>query len=222
MADYLGIPSAHVVESFDHSSTQGTNPVSAMVVYVDGKPEPKQYRKFKIKTVEGLHEFKTTQEVIRRRYLRQLKEGKALPDLILMDGGAIQVNAAKDVLQDEFGLTIPVAGMVKNDKHQTASLIFGDPLQTIDIPINSPAFRLLQRIQDEVHRFAITFHRQLRSKHSLSSQLDDIAGVGEKTRKKLLIHYRDLSSLKQATIDDLKKIGISSSIAQKIINHFSL
>ncbi|MBS4750449.1 excinuclease ABC subunit UvrC [Carnobacteriaceae bacterium zg-ZUI78] len=220
LAHYLGIQSANTIESFDHSNTQGTNPVSAMVVYKNGIPDKKAYRKFKIKTVVGSHEFATTQEVIRRRYSRLLKENKPMPDLILMDGGAIQVNAAKEVLEDELGLQIAIAGMVKNDKHQTASLIFGDDLHVVDLPIQSPAFRLIQRIQEEVHRFAITFHRQLRSKHSLSSQLDNIEGVGPKTKKKLLVHFRTLKELKEASLEDFKHLGISKNVANNLYHYF--
>lgn len=221
LANLLNIPSANYIEAIDHSNTQGTNPVSALVVYENGKPNRQLYRKYKIKTVIGANEFQTTQEIIRRRYSRLLREGKPLPDLILMDGGPIQVQAATDILQDEFGLNIPVAGMVKNEKHQTSHLVFGNPLNDITIEKNSPVFRFITRIQDEVHRFAITFHRQLRSKQSLSSQLDNIQGVGEKTRKKILINFQNVSELATTDIKALKQIGISSAIAQKIIDHFN-
>ncbi|MBS4761355.1 excinuclease ABC subunit UvrC [Carnobacteriaceae bacterium zg-ZUI252] len=222
LANYLGIEKANVIESFDHSNTQGTHPISAMVVYVDGKPERKRYRKYKIKTVTGSNEFATTQEVIRRRYIRALKEKTPLPDLILMDGGEIQVNAAREVLEDELGLNIAVAGMVKNEKHQTHHLIYGNPLEMIALDTNSNAFRLVQRIQEEVHRFAITFHRQLRSKQSLSSQLDAIRGVGPQTRKKLLMHFKNLSDIEKASIDELQSIGINQRIAHIITEHFTL
>ncbi|WP_228099274.1 MULTISPECIES: excinuclease ABC subunit UvrC [unclassified Granulicatella] len=218
LANYLNIPKAHIIESFDHSNTQGTNPVSGMVVYINGQPAKKMYRKFKIKTVIGSHEFATTQEVIRRRYSRLLKEKATLPDLILMDGGPIQVSAAKEVLEDELGLSIPIAGMVKNDKHKTASLIFGENLDVIDLPLDSAAFRLIQRIQEEVHRYAITFHRQLRSKKSLSSHLDAIVGVGPKTKRKILMHFKTTQELKQATYEDFKEIGINKTVCQHLIN----
>lgn len=214
LANFLNIPSAQTIEAFDHSHIQGTNPVSAMVVYTNGKPNRSSYRKYKIKTVVGANEFATTQEVIRRRYSRLLKEHKPLPDLILMDGGAIQINAAKEVLEDELGLSIPVAGMVKNDKHKTASLLFEDA--PIDIPTNTAAFRLIQRIQEEVHRFAVTFHRQLRSKHSLSSQLENIEGVGPKTKRILLMHFKTLSELKSASIASLIQLGINKTVSQRI------
>lgn len=216
LAQYLNIPSACTIEAFDHSNIQGTHPVSAMVVYHHGKPQRSAYRKYKIKTVVGSHEFATTQEVIRRRYTRLLKEQKPLPDLILMDGGAIQVNAAKEVLEDELGLSIPVAGMVKNNKHKTASLIYED--KPIDIPIHSAAFRLVQRIQEEVHRFAVTFHRQLRSKHSLSSQLETIQGVGPKTKRILLMHFKTLTDLQSATMSSFIELGINKTVSTRIYN----
>lgn len=220
LATALGIPSAKHIEAFDHSNTQGTLPISAMVVYIDGKPERKLYRKYKVKTVIGSNEFATTQEVIRRRYIRALKEKTPLPDLILMDGGPIQVHAAREVIEDELGLSIPVAGMVKNDKHQTHHLIFGDTHDLVELGTHASAFRLIQRIQEEVHRFAITFHRQLRSKHSLSSQLDTIDGVGVQTRKKLLLHFKDLQAIEQATVEEFKAIGINTHIAERIHSHF--
>ena len=191
LSEALGIEYIKTIsESFDSSNIQGTNPVSAMVVYKDGKPERKNYRKYKIKTVEGSNEFATTQEVIRRRYSRLLREGRDMPDLILMDGGKVQVHAAKEVLEDELGLDIPVAGMVKDMKHKTSSLIFGEKDEIVELDPNSQAFHLVQRIQEEVHRFAVTFHRQVRGKNSFASQLDQIEGVGPKTRTKILKTFR--------------------------------
>ncbi|MFZ2943549.1 MAG: excinuclease ABC subunit UvrC, partial [Latilactobacillus curvatus] len=187
--DALGLPHGHVIEAFDHSHIQGTDPVSAMVTFVDGRAEKKLYRKYKLtQTTDraGANEDANTREVIFRRYSRLLKEDKPLPDLILMDGGIVELNAAKDVLENELGLSIPVAGMVKDNHHKTASLLYGEVDQTIQLDPKSQGFYLLTRIQDEVHRFAISFHRQLRGKNSLSSKLDDIKGVGPKTRTKLL------------------------------------
>ncbi|MCQ9209481.1 excinuclease ABC subunit UvrC [Granulicatella seriolae] len=221
LQEALGLDSLEVIESFDHSNIQGTNPVSAMVVYRNGKPDRKNYRKFKVKTIVGSNEFATTQEVIRRRYSRLLKEGAAMPNLILMDGGKVQVGAAKEVLEDELGLEIPIAGMVKNNKHKTAALIFGDNLEQIELKPTSQAFHLLQRIQEEVHRFAITFHRQVRSKNSFASKLDEIEGVGPKTRTKLLKKFKTLKALSAATIDDFKELGISQTTAQRIVDTFS-
>ena len=185
-----------------------------MVVYKDGKPERKAYRKYNIKTVVGSHEFATTQEVIRRRYTRLLREQKPLPDLILMDGGKVQVRAAKEVLEDELGIDIPVAGMVKDNKHRTASLLYNEEI--IDLDPRSQAFHLVQRIQDEVHRFAITFHRQVRGKNSFSSQLDRIDGVGPKTRNKVLKHFKTMKNMREADLDEFKKLGIPTKVAESI------
>ncbi|MDZ7834048.1 MAG: excinuclease ABC subunit UvrC [Alkalibacterium sp.] len=164
LSEVMGLPYIERIEAFDHSNIQGTNPVSAMVSFKDGVPDKNNYRKYKIRTVIGSNEFATTQEVIRRRYSRLLKEKKEMPDLILMDGGKVQVNAAIDVLENEFGLDIPVAGMVKDKKHRTAGLIFGDELEPVILNPRSQAFHLVQRIQEEVHRFAITFHRNVRGR----------------------------------------------------------
>lgn len=219
LSEALGIAYIETIEAFDHSNIQGTNPVSAMVVYKDGKPERKAYRKYKIKTVEGSHEFATTQEVIRRRYTRLLREQKPLPDLILMDGGKIQVRAAKEVLEDELGLVIPVAGMVKDNKHRTASLLFNDEL--VELDPRSQAFHLVQRIQDEVHRFAITFHRQVRGKNSFSSQLDQVEGVGPKTRTKVLKHFKTMKKMREAELEEFQKLGIPLKVAENIKESFS-
>lgn len=216
LVDVLQITSAHRIEAFDHSNIQGTDPVSAMVCYIDGEPDKKEYRKYKIKSGDGANEALNTQEVIRRRYSRLLKEQHVLPDLILMDGGEIQIHAAKEVLEDELGLNIPVAGMVKNEHHKTASLMYGPEDKKMDLDPKSEGFYLLQRIQDEVHRFAITFHRQLHGKHSLSSQLDQIPGVGPKTRIKLLRHFGSLKKLRAASVADLHKVGVSKTVAQTI------
>ena len=218
LSEALGIAYIETIEAFDHSNIQGTNPVSAMVVYKDGKPERKAYRKYKIKTVEGSHEFATTQEVIRRRYTRLLREQKPLPDLILMDGGKIQVRAAKEVLEDELGLVIPVAGMIKDNKHRTASLLFNDEL--VELDPRSQAFHLVQRIQDEVHRFAITFHRQVRGKNSFSSQLDQVEGVGPKTRTKVLKHFKTMKRMREADLEEFQKLGIPLKVAENIKDSF--
>lgn len=216
LSDALELPYLRMIESFDHSNIQGTNPVSAMVVYEDGKPNKKLYRKYKINSVQGSNEFATTQEVIRRRYSRLLKEKRPLPNLILMDGAAIQVHAAKEVLEDELGLDIPVAGMVKDDKHKTSNLIFGDNLDVVALDPSSQAFYLVQRIQEEVHRFAITFHRQVRSKNSFVSRLDDITGVGSKTRTKVMRHFKTLKAIREGGVDEIKSLGIPEKVALTI------
>lgn len=218
--EVLKLPYGSIIESFDHSHIQGTDPVSAMVQYKDGKKNTHNYRKYKLsgrfEHQNGADEAANTREVIRRRYERLLKEKQSLPDLILMDGGDIEVNAAKDVLKNELGLTIPVAGMVKNDKHRTSDLIFGEPLQVVRLKRNSQGFYLLQRIQDEVHRFAINFHRQKRSKNSLSSQLETIPGIGPKTRQKLMRHFGSLAKIKQASISNLQEAGLNKKQAQTL------
>ncbi|MGO3536742.1 MAG: excinuclease ABC subunit UvrC [Latilactobacillus curvatus] len=217
--DALGLPHGHVIEAFDHSHIQGTDPVSAMVTFVDGRAEKKLYRKYKLtQTTDraGANEDANTREVIFRRYSRLLKEDKPLPDLILMDGGIVELNAAKDVLENELGLSIPVAGMVKDDHHKTASLLYGEVDQAIQLDPKSQGFYLLTRIQEEVHRFAISFHRQLRGKNSLSSKLDDIKGVGPKTRTKLLKNFGSMKHIKDASVEELEALGISKTVAQTI------
>ncbi|GAB2488557.1 excinuclease ABC subunit UvrC [Alkalibacterium psychrotolerans] len=216
LSDILGLPYIERIEAFDHSNIQGTNPVSAMVSFKDGTPDKTNYRKYKIRTVVGSNEYATTQEVIRRRYSRLLKEKRELPDLILMDGGKAQVNAAVDVLENELSLSIPVAGMVKDQKHRTAGLLFGDDLEPVVLNPRSQAFHLVQRIQEEVHRFAITFHRNVRSKNSFTSQLDEIRGVGPKTRTKVLRHFKSMKRLKEAEIEEMTKLGISEEVARRI------
>lgn len=216
ITDALGIPEGHRIEAFDHSHIQGADLVSAMVVFTDGKPDKKMYRKFKLNTVDHADEAASTREVIRRRYVRLLKEHQSLPDLILMDGGDVQLNAARDVLVNELSLHIPVAGMVKNDKHKTADLIFGDQDQRVQLDSKSQGFYLVQRIQDEVHRFAITFHRQMHAKNSLSSQLDSINGVGPKTRNKLLREFGSLNKIRDAKIEEIEALGISAKVAKTI------
>jgi len=212
----MGIYTPYRIEAFDNSNIQGTNPVSAMVVFTNGKPDKKQYRKFKIKTVIGPDDYETMREVIRRRYTRVLRENLPLPDLIIIDGGKGQIEAAKEILEDELGLDIPVAGLAKNDKHQTADLLFGDPLQVVPLAKNSAEFYLLQRIQDEVHRFAITFHRQLRGKSMFQSLLDDIPGIGEKRKKLLIKHFGSVKKMKSASLEEFTNIGIPKNIAEKL------
>ena len=212
----LQIPTPVRIESFDNSNIMGTSPVSAMVVFVNGKPSKKDYRKYKIKTVVGPDDYASMREVIRRRYSRVMRDGLTPPDLIVIDGGQGQVNVAKQVIQEELGLDIPIAGLQKNDKHQTHELLFGDPLQVIELSRTSQEFFLLQRIQDEVHRFAITFHRQLRSKNSFSSQLDEIEGLGPKRKQLLMKHFKSLTKIKEATIDEIVTVGIPRAVAEAV------
>lgn len=217
ITDALGLPVGHKIEAFDHSHIQGADPVSAMVVFVDGEPAKKLYRKYKLKTVvDHADEAASTREVIRRRYGRLLRENKPMPDMIFMDGGDIQMNAVKDVLENELGLDIPVVGMVKNDKHKTADLLFGSEDAHVNLDPRSQGFYLVQRIQDEVHRFAITYHRSVHTKHSLSSRLDEIKGVGPRTRTKLLKKYGSVTKIAQAPVEEIHALGINRPTAQLI------
>ena len=215
ITDALGLPNGHRIEAFDHSHLQGEDLVSAMVCFIDGRPEKTEYRKYKLKNVDHADEAASRREVIYRRYSRLLKEKANLPDLILMDGASIQINAAVDVLHNQLGIDIPVAGMVKNDRHKTADLMTEND-EKIGLDPKSEGFYLLQRIQDEVHRFAITFHRQVRSKNSLASRLERIQGVGPKTRIKLLRNYGSLKNISAASVEDLESLGISKKVAQTI------
>ncbi|MDN6118159.1 MAG: excinuclease ABC subunit UvrC [Lactococcus sp.] len=215
LGQLMQIPTPHRIESFDNSNIMGTSPVSAMVVFVDGKPSKKDYRKFKIKTVIGPDDYASMREVILRRYSRAIKEASVLPDLIIMDGGVGQINAAKAVL-DDLGLDIPIAGLAKNDKHQTQELLFGEPLEIVPLSRQSQEFFLLQRIQDEVHRFAITFHRQVRSKNSFSSKLDGIDGLGPKRKQSLMLTFKSLTKVQEATILEIQAAGIPLEVAKRI------
>ncbi|WP_173283026.1 MULTISPECIES: excinuclease ABC subunit UvrC [unclassified Streptococcus] len=212
----LQIPTPVRIESFDNSNIMGTSPVSAMVVFINGKPSKKDYRKYKIKTVVGPDDYASMREVIRRRYGRVQRDGLTPPDLIVIDGGQGQVNIAKLVIQEELGLDIPIAGLQKNDKHQTHELLFGDPLEVVELSRNSQEFFLLQRIQDEVHRFAITFHRQLRSKNSFSSQLDGIDGLGPKRKQNLMKHFKSLTKIKEASVDEIVEVGVPRAVAEAV------
>lgn len=217
LGEWLGMGKIRRIEAFDNSNIQGTNPVSAMVVFVDGKPDRKEYRKYKVKTVVGPDDYETMREVIRRRYERVLKDNLTMPDLIVVDGGKGQISAAVDVLENELGLYIPICGLVKDAKHKTAQLMMGDPAEIIPLPRDSQEFYLLQRIQDEVHRFAITFHRETRAKSMVASQLDAIPGIGEKRRKALLKHFGSVRKIKEAEVQDFKPLGIGEKLAGDIL-----
>lgn len=216
LGNAMQIPTPVRIEAFDNSNIMGTNPVSAMVVFIDGKPAKNEYRKYKIKTVTGPDDYASMREVIYRRYARVLKENLPFPDLIIIDGGKGQVDAAREVLDNQLGLDIPIAGLAKNDKHKTSEMLFGQDLEVVPLARNSPEFFLLQRIQDEVHRFAITFHRQLRSKTSFASKLDDIAGLGPKRKKALLKEFKSLKNIQNASIDEIRAIGIPEAVAKTI------
>ncbi|MBO0450896.1 MULTISPECIES: excinuclease ABC subunit UvrC [Enterococcus] len=214
LGDAMNIPAPIRIEAFDNSNIMGTDPVSAMVVFIDGKPAKKEYRKYKIKTVKGPDDYASMREVIYRRYSRVLKEGLPFPDLIVIDGGKGQVDVAKDVLANQLGIDIPIAGLAKDDKHKTSELLFGPELTVVPLERNSQEFFLLQRIQDEVHRFAITFHRQLRSKNSFASKLDNIDGLGPKRKKMLLKEFKSLKNIQAASIEELQKVGLPKVVAE--------
>lgn len=217
LGNILDIDTPHRIEAFDNSNIQGADPVSAMVVFIDGKANKNEYRKYKIKDVTGPDDYETMREVIRRRYRRVLTEELPLPDLIIVDGGKGQMSAALDVLENEFNLSIPLCGLVKDDNHKTGELLYGDPPTIIPLERRSNEFYLVQRIQDEVHRFAISFHRQLRGKGLIQSELDQIDGVGAKRRNLLLTHFKSINEIKGANIEDITKLGIPTNVANNIL-----
>ena len=219
IGEKLGIKTPLRIEAFDNSNIQGTDAVSAMVVFIDGKPSKRDYRKYKIKTVKGPDDYESMREVVRRRYSRALKESLPLPNLIIIDGGKGHLQSVKDVLENELNLYIPLAGLAKDEKHRTSELISGDNFELVRLDRSSQEFYLLQRIQDEVHRFAITFHRQLRSKSVFQSSLDGIEGVGEKRKKALLKHFGSITKIKEATVEDLQQAGIPLKTAENIFQH---
>ena len=192
------------IELFDNAHLFGTFNVSGMVVFIDGRPAKNEYRKFKI-SIDTNDDYGTMREVIYRRYFRVLKDNLEKPDLIIVDGGIGQLNVARDVL-NSLNLNIPILGLKKNDKHNTSELIGGNPPEIIPIDKKSNLFLLLTKMQDEVHNFTINYHRQIRSKGSLSSMLDNIEGIGEKRKKKLLKKYKTITKMKEASLDDLKRI----------------
>lgn len=219
LGEAIGIGYPKRIEAFDNSNIQGIDPVSAMVVFTDGKPDKKEYRKYKVKTVIGPDDYGSMKEVIRRRYTRVLKENLQMPDLIVVDGGKGQISAAIDVLENELGLYIPVCGLAKDDRHRTSQLLVGDPPLPVALKRDSNEFHLLQRIQDEVHRFAITFHRNTRSKTMFKSQLDDIPGIGDKRKKLLLKHFGSVKKMKEASLDEYRGLGIGDKLARTILAH---
>jgi excinuclease ABC subunit C len=218
LGEILGIYTPHRIETFDNSNIQGADPVSAMVVFTDGKADKREYRKYKIKTVKGPDDYESMREVVRRRYSRALKDNLPLPDLIIIDGGKGHIEAVRDVLENELGLDIPLSGLAKDDKHRTSQLLYGNPLGIVPLSRNSQEFYLLQRIQDEVHRFAITFHRQLHGKSAFQSILDDIPGIGEKRKKLLLKHFGSVKKMKEANIEEFTSLGIPGNTAIELIN----
>lgn len=200
------------IECFDNSNSQGSDAVAACVVFRMGRPSKKDYRKYIIKTVTGPDDYASMQEVVRRRYTRMQAEETPLPDLIIADGGRGQMEVIRKVVEDELGLNIPIAGLAKDDRHRTHELLYGFPPQVVGMKIDSPLFHLLTRIQDEVHRFAITFHRQKRSKHQVASELDGIKGIGPRTRDLLIKHFRSVQRIREASEEALKDvIGVNKA-----------
>ena len=207
------------IECFDNSNISGTDAVAACVVFKALKPSKKDYRKYNIKTVVGPDDYASMKEVVHRRYSRLKEEGEPLPDLIITDGGKGQMEVVRQVVYDELGLKIPIAGLAKNDKHRTNELLYGNPVQTIGIDIKSELFHVLTRLQDEVHRFAITFHRDKRSKHALQSELDNIKGIGEKTKNMLWEHFKSLKKIKEADLQTLSEV-VGKAKAQLLRDYF--
>lgn len=221
LGDVMNIETPRRIEAFDNSNIQGVDPVSVMVSFIDGKPSKKDYRKYKIKTVKGPDDYASMAEAVRRRYTRVLKEGLPLPDLIIVDGAVGHMNTVKNVLLNELSLDIPVAGLAKDDKHSTAELLYGDPAEIIPMKKNLQSFYLLQRIQDEVHRFAISFHRNTRRKTSIVSQLDNIEGVGPTRKRKLLSKFGSIKRMKEKNVTDFTEIGIPKNVAENIVRKLS-
>ena len=222
LQDRLKLPKLpYQIECFDNSNISGTDAVAACVVYKGMKPSKKDYRKYNIKTVVGPDDYASMQEVVRRRYKRMVEEGTPLPDLIITDGGKGQMEVVREVVEDELQLAIPIAGLAKDNRHRTNELLYGFPPQTIGIPTKSELFKVLTQIQDEVHRFAISFHRDKRSKQQLHSELDDIKGIGSKSKEQLLQHFKTVKNIKEADIQELTEI-IGSTRATLLYNYFHL
>lgn len=220
LADALNISLPLRIEAFDNSHTHGVDPVSAMVSFVDGKPDRKSYRKYKTRTAAKHDDYGAMREVVRRRYIRVLNEDLPLPDLILIDGGKGHMEVAREVIEDELNLSIPIAGLAKDDKHQTSELLYGNPPEVIPLKRTSEAFYLLQRIQDEVHRFAITFHRQQRGANAITSSLDNIPGIGPKRKMALLQHFGSVKKIQEATVDELQNAGLPIKLAASVEVYF--
>ena len=208
------------IECFDNSNISGTDAVAGCIVYKGMKPSRKDYRKYNIKTVEGPDDYASMQEVVRRRYSRMIEEETALPDLIITDGGKGQMEVVREVIEDELHLEIPIAGLAKDDRHRTNELLYGFPPQTIALPPESELFKVLTQIQDEVHRYAITFHRDKRSKHALHSELDDIKGIGPKAKEALLSKFKSMKKIKEASREELAEV-LGPHKAEILVKYFT-
>nr|WP_255485479.1 excinuclease ABC subunit UvrC [Sporosarcina sp. BP05] len=216
----MNITIPFLIEAFDNSHMYGSDAVSAMVSFLDGKPNRKDYRKYKTMTAAAHDDYAAMREVVRRRYIRVLRDDLPLPDLIVIDGGKGHMEAAREIIEDELNLSIPIAGLAKDDKHQTAQLLYGNPIEMIPLKRTSEAFYLLQRIQDEVHRFAITFHRQRRETNSLTSALDGLPGVGPKRKTMLLRHFESMKKIREASVEELQQAGLSLAVAKSVETYF--
>ena len=220
LQDKLGLPKMpYQIECFDNSNISGTDAVAACVVFKSMKPSKKDYKHYNIKTVEGPDDYASMKEVVHRRYKRLIEEEQPLPDLIVADGGKGQMEVIREVIQDELNLDIPIAGLAKNDRHRTNELLYGFPPRTIGLKTDSELFHVLTQLQDEVHRFAITFHRDKRSKHALNSELDNIKGIGPKTRDALLKTLKSVRKIKEADVEKLSEI-IGQVKAEIVYSHF--
>ena len=208
------------IECFDNSNISGTDAVAGCIVYKGMKPSRKDYRKYNIKTVEGPDDYASMQEVVRRRYSRMIEEGTPLPDLIITDGGKGQMEVVREVVVDELHLEIPIAGLAKDDRHRTNELLYGFPPQTIALPPESELFKVLTQIQDEVHRYAITFHRDKRSKHALHSELDDIKGIGPKAKEALLNKFKSVKKIKETSLEELSEV-LGPHKAEILVKYFT-
>lgn len=219
--DKLALPKLPMqIECFDNSNIQGSDAVAACVVYIKGKPAKKEYRKYTIKTVEGPDDYASMKEVVRRRYTRAKNEELILPDLIVADGGVGQMEAIRQVVEDELNLQIPIAGLAKDGKHRTNEILIGFPPQAVGLKPTEQLFKFFARMQDEVHRFAITFHRDKRSKKQVASELDNIAGIGEKTKNELISHFKSVKRIRMAKIEELAEI-VGTNRASIIYSHFN-
>ena len=208
------------IECFDNSNISGTDAVAGCVVFKGMKPSKKDYRKYNIKTVVGPDDYASMREVVKRRYSRMMEEGTPLPDLIITDGGKGQMEVVRKVVEDSLGLKIPIAGLAKDKRHRTSELLFGFPVQTIGIEINSPLFAFLTRIQDEVHRYAITFHKEKRSKRQVHSELDEIKGIGEVTKTTLLRKFKSVKKIKEASEAELTAV-VGAAKAKLLHEYFN-
>jgi excinuclease ABC subunit C len=220
LQDKLHLPKLpYQIECFDNSNISGTDAVAGCIVYKAMKPSRKDYRKYNIKTVTGPDDYASMQEVVRRRYSRMIEEKTPLPDLIITDGGKGQMDVVRQVVKGELNLDIPIAGLAKNDRHRTNELLYGWPPQTVGLDVKSELFKVLTQIQDEVHRYAITFHRDKRSKHALHSELDDIKGIGPKAKEALLKAFKSVKKAKEADLQQLNEV-LGTSKAKILYDYF--